>query len=147
VVHFDESGMRCEQKNHWVHSAGTPRMTFYMIHKKRGSEAMDAAGILPRFHGIATHDHLRAYFKHLCAHSLCNAHHLRELIFLVERHSQAWAQDMIELLLDIKKAVDKAKAVGQSSLSSQAVKAFISRYRRIVQQGFNANPERDPVRK
>lgn len=147
VVHFDESGMRCEQKNHWVHSAGTPRLTFYMIHKKRGSEAMDAAGILPRFHGTAAHDHLKAYFKYSCAHSLCNAHHLRELVFVVERHGQVWAQDMVELLLDIKEAVDKAKAVGKSSLSSQTVKAFVSRYRRIVQQGFNANPDRDPVRK
>jgi transposase len=61
VVHFDESGNRCTQKNHWVHSAGTPRLTWYMIHKKRGLEAMDAASILPRFNGIAVHDHLKAY--------------------------------------------------------------------------------------
>jgi transposase len=147
VVHFDESGNRCEQKNHWVHSAGTPTLTYYMIHKKRGSEAMDAAGILPTFYGRAVHDHLKSYFKYSCFHGLCNAHHLRELTFLVEREQQVWAQSMIDLLLDAKKAVDQAKASAKPCLSDEALKAFICRYRRIVHQGFNANPDLDPTRK
>ena len=30
------------------------------------------------------HDHLKAYLRYTdCAHSLCNAHHLRELVFLL----------------------------------------------------------------
>jgi transposase len=147
VVHFDESGNRCAQKNHWVHSAGTPTLTYYMIHKKRGSEAMDAAGILPGFNGRAVHDHLKSYFNYSCSHSLCNAHHLRELIFLVECEQQAWAQSMMDMLLDAKKAVDQAKAAAKPRLFDETIKAFIHRYRRIVQQGFNANPDRDPVRK
>ena len=147
VVHFDESGNRCAQKNHWVHSAGTPTLTYYRIHEKRGSEAMDAAGILPRFKGRAVHDHLKSYFKYSCSHSLCNSHHLRELTFLVEYEQQAWAQSMIDLLLDGKKAVDRAKAAAQAGLSDEALKDFARRYRRIVQIGLNANPDRDPVRK
>lgn len=147
VVHFDESGVRCVQENYWAHTAGTPALTYYTIHKKRGSEAMDAAGILPKFNGRAVHDHLKAYFKYSCSHSLCNAHHLRELIFLTEREQQAWAQSMIDLLLDAKKAVNQAKTDAKTSLSDKALRAFLRRYRRIVKQGFNANPDRDPVRK
>lgn len=147
VVHFDESGNRCAQKNHWVHSAGTPTLTYYMIHKKRGSAAMDAAGILPKFNGRAVHDHLKSYFNYSCSHSLCNAHHLRELTFLVEREQQAWAKDMTDMLLDAKKAVAQAKAAAQPRLFDETIQAFTRRYRRIVQQGFNANPDRDPARK
>jgi transposase len=147
VAHFDESGNRCAQKNHWVHSASTPTLSWYMIHEKRGSEAMDAAGILPKFNGRAVHDHLKSYFNYSCAHGLCNAHHLRELVFLVEREQQAWAQSMIDLLLDGKKAVESAKAAAKTHLSDGTLKAFRRRYRRIVKIGLNANPDRDPARK
>jgi len=147
VVHFDESGNRCEKKTHWVHSAGTSMWTYYRIHKKRGSEAMDAVGILPEFNGRAIHDHWKPYFKYSCFHGLCNAHHLRELIFLVECEQQAWAQSMIDLLLDAKKAVDQAKGDGKIRLSDEALKAFTRRYRRIIEQGLNANPDLDPARK
>jgi len=147
VVHFDETGARCVQQNHWVHTAGTPTLTYYRIHEKRGSKAMNDVGILPAFNGRAVHDHLKSYFKYACSHALCNAHHLRELTFLVERERQTWAKSMIELLLDAKKAVDGAKASGQKRLSDEALKAFTQRYRRIVKIGLNANPDRDPARK
>jgi hypothetical protein len=32
-------------------------------------------------------------------HGLCNAHLLRELVAVVENTQQAWAQELIELLL------------------------------------------------
>ena len=54
---------------------------------------------------------------------------------------------MIKLLLEAKDEVDQAKIAGRSRLPKETVNAFVSRYRRIVQQGFNANPDRDPVRK
>jgi transposase len=147
VACFDESGNRCAKKNYWVHSASTPTGTYYMIHKKRGTEAMDAAGILPAFKGRAVHDHFKSYFNYSCSHSLCNAHHLRELIFLVEREQQAWAQNMIDMLLDAKKAVDLAKTAAKQELLDKTKKEFVHRYRRIIREGLNANPDRDPTRK
>ncbi len=64
-------------------------------HAKRGKEAMDAIGILPSFGGIACHDHWKAYFQYKqCLHVLCNAHHLRELEWVVEQHGHQWASRM-----------------------------------------------------
>ena len=38
VINCDETGTRVEGKIHWLHVAGTSRLTSYSIHQKRGSE-------------------------------------------------------------------------------------------------------------
>ena len=58
VLHFDETGMRCEKKLQWVHVTASQMATLYMIHSKRGQEAMDQIGILPQFEGIEYHTRL-----------------------------------------------------------------------------------------
>jgi len=39
-----------------VHSASTRLLTLFTVHRRRGVEAMDAAGVLPGFTGTAVHD-------------------------------------------------------------------------------------------
>ena len=137
VVHFDETGMRIEGKLHWLHVAGTEEATYYMPHGKRGSQAIDAIGILPSFEGIAVHDGWSSYFNYGCDHALCNAHHLRELTFVYEQEGQPWAKQMIEFLLEVKEK--KEKSTGQR-FSAKRIQEFERRYRDIVAMGMAANP-------
>lgn len=140
-VHFDESGLRVEQTNYWVHSAGTERATKYHLDEKRGALGIDRAGILPKRTGKCVHDDWRAYYTYENAeHVSCNAHHLREFAFLQERYPQDWEGLMVEHLLAIKKAVAEALAQGQTCLLPEQGKTFESRYDELVQQGLALNP-------
>ena len=110
VAHFDETGFRADGKLHWLHSASTTMFTMITCHRRRGREAMNAAGILPTFTGIAVHDAWAPYDTYpQMTHSLCNAHVLRELIAVTDHHARSvdpkswcWAAQVIDNLLTIK---------------------------------------------
>ena len=68
-------------RNHWMHTAATTRLTAYYIDEHgRGTEAIKAFGILPRFTGVAVHDAYKGDDGFTgCVHALCNANVVREL--------------------------------------------------------------------
>lgn len=139
VVHFDETGLRIDRKLHWLHVASTSLLTYYEVHAKRGQEAIDAIGILPKFYGTAVHDGLKSYWTYDKArHGLCNEHHLRELEFISERYPQDWVRKFGDLLMEIKAAVDLARST-QPCLSETQLSDFNCRYDELVEQGLKEN--------
>jgi transposase len=142
VAHFDESGMYVDKKRGWLNVAGTELFTRFFYHEKRGKEAMDAAGILPNFSGIAIHDGYRSYFVYdQCKHGLCNVHHGRELIFEIEQCKQVWAAEMKRHLLHIKDCVQQTKDNNLICFDSSTINAFEKRYDEIIEQGYTENPK------
>ena len=141
VVHLDESGMRVEEKLHWVHVASTTHLTCLELNAHRGTQAHDAIGILPQRTGPVVHDDYASYFQYAAPqHSACNAHHLRELRFVHERYQQSWAEQLAQLLVEIKHAVDTARQAGQTALRPDQIIDFERRYEDLIHQGLQANP-------
>jgi len=134
VAGFDETGMRVNGSQYWLHSAVTSTATLYTIHKKRGKEGMDAQGILPFFRGTAIHDHWKAYYHYLCAHGECNAHHLRHLKYLYEVLGQEWAGEMACLLLRSKRHVDLCKLFGSNELPIDDISEYERLYHTILRK-------------
>lgn len=136
-AHFDESSVKVSGRLHWLHVASTNALTYYEIHPKRGAEAIEALGILSHFKGCATHDYWRPYFKYEeCHHSLCNAHHLRELDYITETYGLTWSETMKRCLLEIKKAVDERKLLGFKGLEKILLHSFEKKYSSVLTAGF-----------
>jgi len=141
VVHFDETGARVAGKLHWLHSTSTEHLTHYTVHAKRGAQALRDINILPELKGVAVHDGYQSYFQFAnVTHALCNAHHLHELKFLQERHEQTWAAQMTALLVEMKQAVENAKAL-DAPLPPEAIADFDVRYDDLIDAGLQANPQ------
>lgn len=144
VAHYDETGLRVDNKTRWVHSASTEYATHYSAHDKRGADAPIAAGILPEFKGTAVHDGWKSYMKFPCRHGLCNAHHLRELLFIEEQFKQKWPKKMADLLREIHASVLEAKADGSTALRPELLKRYTKQYEAIISQAYKENPWEKP---
>lgn len=125
VIHADETGINIGGKRHWLHCASNDTLTWLAPHKQRGHQAMDDIGILPHFTGTLCHDHWKTYYRYTdCDHSLCNAHHLRELQRVVEQDKHVWAERMQTLLCTMNDAVINAGGALTPEQASSWRKAY-----------------------
>ncbi len=108
----------------------TPTLTHYQVHQSRGHEALDAIGILTHSTGISVHDAWSAYFLYGCQHSLCCSQEL----------GLWWARKMILLLIQMKKATDQARALGQSRLLAEDVLALQTEFLQLLDEGDQVHP-------
>ena len=139
VAHADETGIRVQGKLHWIHALVSERLTLLEGHAKRGTEAFEELGWLRQFKGVLVHDGLAAYRTLTCEHALCNAHHQRELVYLIEQYGQTWALKMEHLFKDAKKLYDDHRLSGTPP-DPQSIQTLRERYDRIIQQGLIEHP-------
>jgi transposase len=145
-IHFDETGTAVAGRLQWVHVACTALLTYLAVHPNRGRKALDAIGILPQCRGKAVHDDYHSYFQYPdLDHALCNAHHLRRLIFIHERYQQSWAAALAKLLLEIKTTVDTAKQQGLLALPTAQLAEFEAGYAKLLAEGFQLNSPPEPT--
>ena len=141
VVHADETGLRVEAALAWVHAVSTQDLTLYHLDEKRGTDAMDAMGVIDHLRGVLVHDGWSSYrsYENL-THQLCNAHHLRELEAAGSTEGQSWATDMATLLSDSWQRVLEAKGAGRHALSDEVLAEVHENYKSIIAAGHVANP-------
>jgi transposase len=140
VAHADETGMRVAGKIHWLHVLATTTLTWIGAHVNRGRKAFDAFGILTVFAGTLIHDGWKSYRDLECVHGLCNAHHLRELTYVFEEMEQAWANQLIDLLL----AAHQEVATAGGPLTADRIAHYRSAHARILAAGEAENPRAPP---
>lgn len=131
VLNVDETGINVNGQKAWLHVTANDKWTYFFPHEKRGSIAMDDIGIISNFKGILCHDHWKPYYVYQCLHSLCNAHHMRELQRAFEQDKQQWALNMRTLLLEIN---NETKNAG-GKLEAGIAKKYYDKYNAIIAEG------------
>jgi len=119
----------------------TDTHTWYGVHARRGMEAIEAHGILPKRIAVLAHDGWAPYWQLDCDHALCHAHLLRELPFLLETTGQAWNRRMMELLLAANEVCKAARQQGEKALATERIKQILADYQAILREGEGGHPE------
>lgn len=132
VLNADETGINVGGNRIWLHSACNDKLSYFYPHERRGTVAMDAIGIIPKFTGILCHDHFKPYYRYKqCKHSSCNSHHKRELDRAFEQDNQQWAKKMKALLLLINHRVTEAGGC----LSLESAQPYLEQYQAVLAEG------------
>ena len=142
TLHVDETSLRVERKNHWIHVCSAGDLTLKWLHPKRGGEAIEAINVIPRYGGVIIHDCWASYLAYdHCGHGLCGSHLLRELTFVLESNAYRWAANMKRLLTESCARV--AERPGKC-LSASEYKNLRKRYRNLLTRGEKELPTIPP---
>jgi transposase len=101
---------------------------------------MKDLGVISKMSGIAVHDGWRPYRRCDVVHSLCNAHHLRELEGIGVAFDQSWPKEMIALLLEAKHSVETSEDAGCDRLEETTLHSIRVRYGMLIQEGMGGQP-------
>jgi transposase len=142
AMHVDETSLRVDRRNHWIHVCASGDITLKFLHSKRGREAIDAIGVIPRYGGVVIHDCWASYLTYdHCDHGLCGSHLLRELVFIIDTNGYAWATNMKRLLQETCATVAQRK---RKKLTRNEYKNLQKRYRNILTRGGKELPPIPP---
>lgn len=138
VMHVDETSLRVDKKNHWIHVYSGGGLTLKILHEKRGGIAIEDNNIIPQYGGTLIHDCWASYFSYSqCGHGLCGSHLLRELTFVVDAHQYQWARRMKRLLQGANKRVSKRE---DKCLTDKEYAQLEKYYQRILAKGVLEMP-------
>ena len=142
AIHVDETSLRVDKKNHWIHVYSSGDITLKLLHRRRGLEAINNINIIPRYGGVIIHDCWASYlsYKH-CGHALCGSHILRELTFIIESNGYPWARNIKCLLQETCKKVAQSKG---KKLTDKEYANLQKRYRNIMTRGEKQLPPIPP---
>ena len=139
VKHMDETGFRIGGQTQWLHVICTPLLAAYRVSGRRGA-------LLSGVSGIVVHDHWKPYFTmEGVEHSLCNAHHLRELQALMDIEGEAWARRM-QRLLRMRRA-NRAARIAQDkdiAVPARLVALIERRYDEIIAEALAFHESQPP---
>lgn len=138
-IHCDETSVRINKVNWWIHSYSSGDITLKFVSRHRGREGIEEIGIIPKYSGTIIHDCWSSYLSYENTdHSLCGAHLLRELKFIEDSNKYLWASKLKKILKDALELVNSRPS--RMTLTKVEYKRLQSRYRNTLTRGLSEMP-------
>jgi transposase-like protein len=139
VIHVDETSLRVNKINHWLHVYTYGDISLQFVHPERGKNAVNDIGIIPKYGGIIVHDCWATYFSYdNVKNALCGSHILRELKYIEECDGFSWAMMMKELLKEAGEVVASREIT--QTLTAKELDKLQLRYREILKYALTELP-------
>jgi len=137
VLHVDETPIKINGEQYYVHNISNREFTLQYISKNRGKKAVEEFGFLKQFKGILVHDHFIMYFNYGVDNAECNVHILRYLKGVEENTKHEWAIKMKKYLKEANEYKEKLLRNGNQSISPKEYESFKKKYLDILKDGYN----------
>ncbi len=99
VVNADGTSLRVDGGNHWIHVRSGGDITARRLHRRRGGEAIDGIGIIPRHRGVIVYGCWKACLTYTNRrHRLYGSHLPPGLQAVTDGNGRPWAGRMRRLL-------------------------------------------------
>lgn len=135
VLHVDETPIKINGKQYYVHNISNGTHTLQYIGEKRGEVTIKEFGFLKEYQGILIHDHFIMYYNYGIDNAECNVHILRYLNGVCEFTNHTWSKIMKEFLLKAKDKKDSLIEQNYESMSKDDYNTYKNRYLEIISLG------------
>ena len=102
VIHVDETGLKIDGKQNWIHTITNDSGTYYVVTESRSDKEKGPIILLSDYNNTLLHDHFKPYYGLAnCTHGECNAH--------IERYLQEGIDfEKSEACKEVKEILQKA---------------------------------------
>lgn len=137
VLHVDETTIKINGEQYYIHSISNDTHTLQYVNKKRGEDAIKEFGFLENYQGILVHDHFMMYYSYGIDNAECNVHILRYLNGVCEFTNHTWSKQMKELLLEAKARKEELISLEKDSINENEYNDYKKRYLALIRLGKN----------
>lgn len=135
VVHVDESPIKINGEQYYLHNISDGLHTLQYVTKHRSQDDIDKFGFLKNYKGIIVHDHYTMYYNYGSDNAECNVHVLRYLNAVCDFTNHKWAKNLKELLLEMKELKEEYQSKDIKKLSEEEFNSFKEKYLKILNDG------------
>ena len=146
VLNADETPMKVNGKDHYLHTISTNELTLICAHESRGKQAINSIGVLPNFRGFLVSDFFKMYYALRVKNVACHSHLDRELNGVIEFEKKKWAKKLKKYFQKLNKEINKLKKRGKQIEFGKQIE-YETEYDKIIEEAKLESPGFDRVGK
>ncbi len=135
LAHGDETGVRINGEQHWLHTLCNNKNVRYKVNKKRGKEAIEEMELLKFFTGILIHDHFKPYYQYeQITHGECNAHIIRYLKSVIDVFHRKETEEFLTFLIETNNKKKEAIERGMKGFDKEQIEQIENKYKELLEK-------------